>query len=110
MVVEVRTIRDDVAAAMRYARKRAGLTPEQFARELNRLRALPWEIPAQQVLQWENPDDVPVMADVLVAAARIAELPVSTCLGELEVFTATIPELERRIAALEDKLSSRLSS
>src|SRR5262245_22966278 len=103
MVVEVRTIRDEVAAAMRYARKHAGLTTEQFAREVTRL--VP-DDPAEEsdIFEWEGSGDVG--AAHLVAAARIAELPVSACLGELEVFTATIPELERRIAALEDKLSS----
>src|SRR5262249_1106572 len=109
MVVEVRTIQDDVAAAMRYARKRSGLTPEQFARELNRL--LPnfhRSLDELHVVGWERGEPMP--ADVLVAAARIAEVPVSACLGELEVFTATMPEVERRIAGLEDKLSSRLSS
>ena len=105
MVVEVQTIRDEVAAAMRYARKRAGLTTEQFAREMNRVLGLT-SIEDGDVLEWESGYNTP-WANFLVAAARIAEVPVSTCLGELEVFTATIPELERRIAALEDRVNSR---
>ena len=108
MVVEVRTIRDEVAAAMRYARKRAGLTPEQMAREVNRVLDVPVPFNEINVSQWEEGVSAPSSL-VLVAAARIAEVPVSACLGELEVFTASIPELERRIAALEDKLSSRQS-
>src|SRR5262249_372194 len=107
MVVEVQTIRDEVAAAMRYARKRAGLTTEQFAREVTRLA--PDEPTTESDIVEAEATGI-VGATQLVAAARIAELPVSPCLGELEVFTATIPELERRIAALEDKLSSRLST
>ena len=110
MVVEVRTIRDEVAAAMRYARKRTGLTPEQFAREIDRLLGRDHfdgdnRFAEDDVERWEDGTQL-VWADVLVAAARIAEVPVSACLGELEVFTATIPELEQRIAALEDKLNS----
>src|SRR5215831_2260209 len=105
MVVEVRTIRDEVAAAMRYARKRSDLTTEQFARELNRL--LPnYRLDERHVQDWENGGGTPSAA-ALVAAARIAELPVSTCLDEMEVYTATIPDLERRISALEDKVNSR---
>jgi len=104
MVVEVQTIRDEVAAAMVYARKRAGLTTEQFAREINRLTGLK-TVEKEDVMEWEI-GYKSVLADVLVAAARIAEVPVSICLGELKVFTASLPELERRIADLEDKLSS----
>ena len=103
MVVQVQTIHEEIAAAMLYARKRADLTPEQMAREVNRLTGRHYD--EDNVLEWEGHGKC--SAATLVAAARIAELPVSMCLGELEVFTATIPALERRIAALEDKLSSR---
>src|SRR5215475_9255012 len=98
---KVQNIHDEIAAAMRYARKRAGLTAEQFAREINRLiNAGLDKVEASHVSDWEDDGGRFVLADELIAAARIAELPVSTCLGELAIFTATIPALEQRIIAL----------
>jgi transcriptional regulator with XRE-family HTH domain len=100
-----KSISEEVAAAMRLARELSGLTPEQFARELNRL--VPDGDPDTRVsalyVEMMEAGEFAVLAEYLVAAARIAEQPVSSILGELELYTLTIPALERRVSALEER-------
>ena len=95
----------EIAAAMRWARERAGASPEQFARELNRLVLSAATASAMMLsgdlVEMMEAGEIGVHAEHLVAAARIAEQPVSVILGEMPSFTVTIPDLERRVAALE---------
>lgn len=97
------TIDQNVAGAIRWAREHCGMTPEQFARELNRL-VPEYRLEADDVEAMEDAR-VPVDSRHLIAAARIAGQPVSVALGELDLYEVTIPQLERRLAALEERLA-----
>lgn len=94
-----------IALAMSRARARLGMTTLQFSRELQRLspklEMSPEVLEAMETGRWA------VLAEHLVAAACIADQPVSALLGEMELFTVTIPELERRLRALEDRMETR---
>lgn len=96
------SIDQDVADAMRWAREQCGMTPEQFARELNRL-VPDGRVDAETVVRMESLG-IPVPARYLVAAARLVEQPVSVVLGELDLYEVTIPQLEKRLAAVEARL------
>ena len=91
-------IEDEVAAAMKAARKACGNTPEQFARELTRMEPR-YPVTARDVKRMEAGTQ-PVLAVHFTAAARLAEQPVSSLLGELTAYT-TLASLERRIGELE---------
>lgn len=102
-----RDISEEIAAAMKYARERCGMTPEQFAREVNRVAGPnPTGYPNLDAnfVEMIEAGEMACFAEWLVAAARIAEQPVSAILGELDMYEGTIPRLERRLAALEEKL------
>lgn len=97
-------ISEEIAAAMRLARERSELTPEQFAREVNRVTGLSITLLDVHQVEMIEAGEMACLAEWLVAAARIAEQPVSSILGELELYQVTIPALEARIADLELRL------
>lgn len=94
-------IDDEIAAAMKWAREHVNMTPEEFAVELQRL--LPnHPVGADDVTRWEAGEDF--SPRYLVAAARIAEQPVSVILDELSLYQLNYPALDRRLTRLEEKL------
>lgn len=95
---------EEIMAAMCMARELAGLSPEQFARELMRL--VPQLLATAALVLAMEAGNEPVDSRHLVAAARIAEQPVSAILGELDLYEATIPRLEARIEALEAQMDA----
>lgn len=105
--LQSKTIDEAVAGAMRWAREYCALTPEQFARELNRI-VPEYRLGAADVEAMENARAL-VDSRHLVAAARIAGQPVSVALGELDLYEVTIPQLEARLAAVEDELEQSRS-
>jgi hypothetical protein len=95
-----------VAAGIRWARMQARMTPEQWAREIVRLVPEAEDITATFVDGMES-GEIPVPATVLVAAARAIGQPVSTLLGEMEVYQVTLPNLAKRVGELEERMMAR---
>lgn len=98
-------VAERIANAMTRARDRLGMTTVQFARELHRL--VPGVEMSGEVLEAMEGGRWTILAEHLVAAACIADQPVSALLGEMELFTVTIPQLERRLLALESQMDER---
>lgn len=97
----------EIAAGCRRARILSGLGLDDFCREVSRVMGR--AVGVAHYLSIEN-EEIDPCASLLIAAARVAEQPLSVILGETDLYAITMPELERQVKELQQLIYSSKST
>jgi hypothetical protein len=82
------------------------MTPKQWARELTRLAPELGDLGEAEIGAMEAGEAI-IPATVLMAGAKAINQPVSTVLGETDLYAVTFPDLMHKMRELEDRMMQR---